>query len=240
MIRIFIGIDYREMIAAHVLMHSILARTSLPVSFVPVMPSAMPATFTRARDEKATNEFSDLRFMVPHLCDYKGWAIFMDCDMLVRTDISDLWGRRDPRYAVQVVKHQQRPIESYKYLGTQQTIYPKKNWSSLMLFNCEKCSALTPEYVSLASGLDLHQFKWLGSDAEIGALPEGWNYLVGHDPETVSKYAINNAHFTIGGPYFHEYTGVRFADEWHAERMAMEHCAQVTYPNKRRFRRGDV
>ena len=30
-----------------------------------------------------------------------------------------------------------------------------------MLMNCRKCTTLTPDYVNKASGLELHQFKWL-------------------------------------------------------------------------------
>jgi hypothetical protein len=92
-----------------------------------------------------------------------------------------LWDLRDERYAVQVVKHQHVPTETTKFLGAVQTKYEKKNWSSLMLMNCGKCKALTPEYVNTASGLELHQFKWLGDDSLIGALPAQWNHLVGYD-----------------------------------------------------------
>lgn len=235
MIRIFIGVDYREMVAAHVLMHSIMARTSQPVAITPITVGMLPLNFTRKCDSLATNEFSDLRFLVPFFCNYKGHAIFMDCDMLVRADIAGLWNRRDDEHAVQVVKHNHTPLERTKYLGTHQTSYPKKNWSSVMLFNNAKCKQLTPEYVNQATGLELHQFKWLENDDQIGDLPKGWNHLIGYDDPEAER--IYNVHFTTGGPYFHNYNDVPFAAEWHAEREAMTHCSQTHYPNIDNFRR---
>jgi hypothetical protein len=142
----------------------------------------------------------------------------MDCDMLVMDDVAKLWKLRDDRYAVQVVKHEHVPREETKFLGAVQTKYQKKNWSSVMLMNCARCKALTPEYVNGASGLELHQFKWLGDDALIGELPREWNHLVGYDPP---RKGVSLAHFTIGGPWFEEYEGCEYAAEWEAERRDM-------------------
>ena len=142
----------------------------------------------------------------------------MDCDMLMRDDIAKLWALRDERYAVMCVKHDHRPAETTKFLDRPQTAYGKKNWSSVMLFNNARCRALTPDYVNSATGLELHQFKWLGDDSLIGELPHGWNHLVGYDPPDP---AASNVHFTIGGPYFKEYTDCEHAEAWFAEREAM-------------------
>ena len=142
----------------------------------------------------------------------------MDCDMLVQDDIARLWEMRDDRYAVMCVKHDHVPNEATKFLNAPQTAYQKKNWSSVMLFNNEKCRALTPDYVNTASGLDLHQFKWLASDDLIGQIPHQWNHLVGYDP---ASECASNVHFTIGGPYFSEYISCEYSQEWLAERDAM-------------------
>jgi len=142
----------------------------------------------------------------------------MDCDMLVLDDIANLWKLRDERYAVQVVKHSHVPKEDVKFLGAVQTKYEKKNWSSVMLLNCAKCRALTPDYVNAASGLELHQFKWLGDDHLIGELPAKWNHLVGYD---APRPGASLVHYTIGGPYFDEYRDCEYAREWFAERDAM-------------------
>jgi hypothetical protein len=123
--------------------------------------------------------------------------------MLMLDDIAKLWELRDERYAVQVVKHEHAPTETTKFLGAVQTKYEKKNWSSLMLMNCGKCKALTPEYVNTASGLELHQFKWLGDDGLIGELPAVWNHLVGYDDWGRPSLL----HYTTGGPWFKEYEG---------------------------------
>ncbi len=131
---------------------------------------------------------------------FQGWAIFMDCDMLCRADISDLWALRDERFAVMCVQHDHQPTEASKFLGETQSAYPKKNWSSLMLLNCSRCQALTPEYVNSASGLDLHRFHWLDGDHQIGALPNRWNHLVGVQEPASEEAAL--LHWTLGGPGF--------------------------------------
>jgi lipopolysaccharide biosynthesis glycosyltransferase len=142
----------------------------------------------------------------------------MDCDMLMLEDVARLWELRDERYAVQVVKHVHVPKEDVKFLGHTQTKYEKKNWSSVMLMNCARCKALTPEYVNTASGLELHQFKWLESEELIGPLPSRWNHLSEYDPPRADAALV---HFTIGGPWFPEYRGSEYADQWFLERDAM-------------------
>src|SRR5512141_897801 len=180
-IRVFIGFDPREDAAFSVLAHSIHTRSSQPVAIAPVMLSQLGDVYRRARNPLQSTQLSFSRFLTPDLCGYQGWAIFMDCDMLVLDDIAKLWALRDERYAVQVVKHVHVPKEDTKFLGAVQTKYEKKNWSSVMLMNCARCRALTPDYVNEATGLELHQFKWLGDDGLIGELPDRWNHLVGYD-----------------------------------------------------------
>lgn len=218
MVRAYIGFDPRETLACSVLTYSISRRSSVPVSITPIMLSQLPKVLTRQRHPLQSTDFSFSRFLTPYLSNYEGWSIFMDCDMLMQDDIAALWAMRDPRYAVQLVKHDHRPIESRKFLGAEQTAYDKKNWSSVMLFNNSLCRRLSPEYVNTASGLELHQFKWLDSDALIGALPGRWNHLVGYDPP---NNAVSLVHFTIGGPYFPGYDACEYADAWRAERDAM-------------------
>ena len=220
MMRIFIGYDPREAVAFHVLSHSIHARASQPVAISPLMLSELKSTFTRERHPLQSTDFSFSRFLVPHLSDYSGWSLFCDCDMLMLDDVAKLWALRDDRYAVQVVKHDHKPAETVKFLDQPQRPYEKKNWSSVILFNNAKCKALTPDYVNTATGLELHQFKWLGDDALIGELPHRWNHLVDYDP-TVPPEDISLLHYTEGGPYFEAYKNCSYADSWLAERDCM-------------------
>ena len=213
-IRIFIGYDSREAVAFDVLAHSIQRHASQPVSITPIRLDQLEGIFRRERNPLQSTEFSFSRFLAPYLCGYQGWAVFMDCDMLVRGDIARLWALRDERYAVQVVKHVHVPREEVKFLGAVQTKYEKKNWSSVMLMNCARCTALTPEYVNTATGLQLHQFKWLESDQLIGAIPAEWNHLVGFDPPRPDASLV---HYTIGGPYFEEYADCEYSGEWKRE-----------------------
>ena len=214
MIRVFIGYDSREAVAYGVLAHSINRHASQPVAIAPVMLDQLKSVFHRERNALQSTEFSFSRFLVPWMCGYEGWALFMDCDMLMRADVARLWELRDDRFAVQVVKHMHVPKEETKFLVAVQTKYEKKNWSSVMLMNCGKCRALTPEFVNRASGLELHQFKWLGDDGLIGELPSGWNHLVDYDPPRADASLL---HYTIGGPWFPEYADCQYADEWRAE-----------------------
>ncbi len=221
-IPIFIGYDSKEAVAWHVLAHSILRHASRPVAISPVRLENLRGTFERERNPLQSTEFSFTRFLTPWLCGYQGWALFTDCDMLMREDVARLWELRDPRFAVQVVKHHHVPNETTKFLDQPQTKYEKKNWTSVMLMNCAECRALTPEYVNTASGLELHQFKWLGDDGRIGELPSKWNHLVDYDPPRADAALV---HFTQGGPWFAEYTEVEFAAEWFDERARMTSAA---------------
>ena len=226
MIRLFIGFDPRETVAFHVLSQSIHERASEPVSISPIMLSQLGKLMWRERNPLQSTDFSFSRFLVPFLCDFQGWAIFMDCDMLVLDDISNLWDLRDEQYAIQVVKHDHKPPEETKFLNQPQTPYEKKNWSSVMLFNCAKCKTLTPNYVNSASGLDLHRFRWLENESLIGEIPARWNHLVGYD-RTASSKDISNLHYTIGGPYFDNFQDTDYAEEWFMERQSMLRCDQV-------------
>jgi lipopolysaccharide biosynthesis glycosyltransferase len=209
-IPIFIGYDSKVKIAYHVLAESILKNSSTPVTISPINLSNLKNIYTRKQDPLASTEFSFSRFLVPHLMNYNGWAIFMDSDMVMLSDIIELWNLRNEDYAVQVCKHDYIPKSKHKFLGNNQTIFAKKNWSSLMLMNCSKCKTLTPEYVNTRSGLELHQFKWLDENL-IGSIPLEWNWLVGEYPY---KKEVHNIHFTEGGPYFKDYKNTEYADEW--------------------------
>lgn len=223
MINIFIGYDPREAVAFSVLAFSIHRRASQPVCITPLMLSQLKDDYTRERHPLQSTDFSFTRFLTPYLSNYTGWSVFMDCDMLVLDDIARLWALRDERYAVQVVKHHHVPKEDTKFLGAKQTKYEKKNWSSVILFNNAKCRALTPEYVNTATGLELHQFKWLNNDNLIGEIPHRWNHLVGYDAPNPD---VSLVHYTIGGPYFEEYTDCEHGDAWREELRRMLHASK--------------
>jgi hypothetical protein len=220
-IPVFIGYDARERAATNVLMDSLYHHSSAPLSITPLVTPQLERAglYRRARDPKQSTAFSFTRFLVPYLMGYRGWCIFLDCDMLCRGDIAALWAQRDDRFAVMCVQHEHSPRESVKFLGEPQTPYPKKNWSSLMLLNTGRCQSLTPEYVNTASGLELHRFHWLEGDHEIGAIEGGWNYLVDvQDPAAAADSPL--LHWTLGGPWFREQRtmGGPLAAEWFAAR----------------------
>lgn len=210
MIPIFIGYDSKVKIAYHVLAESILKNSSTPVTISPINLNNLKNIYTRKQDPLASTEFSFSRFLVPYLMNYNGWAIFMDSDMVMLSDITKLWNLRNEDYAIQVCKHEYIPNSKNKFLGNNQTIYAKKNWSSLMLMDCSKCKTLTTEYVNTRSGLELHQFKWLDENL-IGSIPLEWNWLVSEYPY---KEDVYNIHFTEGGPYFKDYKNIEYADKW--------------------------
>jgi lipopolysaccharide biosynthesis glycosyltransferase len=218
-ITVFIGFDPREDVAVNVLAHSIQARSSRPVRIAQVRLSQLGSAYWRARDPLQSTDFSMSRFLVPWLCGYQGWALFVDADMLCLGDIAELWDLRDPRHAVQVVRHDHHCAPGRKFQGERQTPYARKNWSSVMLFNCSRCQVLTPELVNSAPGLHLHQFAWL-EDGAIGALPPEWNVLVG--VQEVPKQA-RLLHYTLGGPWFADCRSMARSDDWHAGHRALNH-----------------
>jgi len=225
MMRIFIGYDRVVEVTYHVLCHSIQRFSKSPVSITPLELRQLGNLIDRPREPEQSNEFTFSRWLVPYLSGYQGWSLFIDCDMLVRSDIRELFSLQDNSYAVQCVKHNHVPDEEVKFLGAMQTKYDKKNWASVMLFNNAKCTALTPYYINrIASRLDLHQFKWLGDDNLIGELPPEWNHLVGYDDPNPDAKIV---HYTEGGPYFDEYADCEFADEWIDECKSMLHCEQL-------------
>ena len=219
MLDIYIGYDPREQIAFYALAHSIVRRSSIPVSIAPLMQRQLKRLYTRARGPTESTEFSLTRFLVPALAGYRGWSLFMDCDMLCRADIAELAAEveRQPDKAVLVVKHDYVPKTERKFLNQVQTKYTRKNWSSLMIFNNERCRALTPEYVNSASGLELHRFAWT-DDGLIGSLPREWNWLVTEYPYNADAKIV---HYTLGGPYFEGYRDCDYAAEWFDEFRSM-------------------
>lgn len=210
-VNIFIGFDNRFPVAYHVLVQSILQRSSMPVKFTPINLTNLQGIFKREVDPLQSTQFSFSRFLTPYLSNYEGWSIFMDNDMIFRDDIAKLWDERDDSYAVMCVQHDYQPKTETKFLGATQTKYQKKNWSSMMLFNNAKCRALTPDFVNTATGLELHQFKWLENDDQIGQLPQRWNLLVDYHDDLPNPGCI---HYTDGSPFYPEYENTGFSKEW--------------------------
>jgi lipopolysaccharide biosynthesis glycosyltransferase len=209
MLRVFIGFDHKEIVAYQVCAYSIIKNSSTPVAIIPLNIRHMLDWFDN-NDYRASTEFAFTRFLVPHLCGFdENPAVFMDCDMLVRSDINKVLNFHDRENAVSVVKHDYKPKKDDKFLGQVQSLYDRKNWSSVMVFQPNLCKALDTGYVNSAVGRSLHQFKWTD---KIGMLPRSWNYLVGEEVERQADPDI--VHFTLGGPYFAEYENCEFADEW--------------------------
>jgi lipopolysaccharide biosynthesis glycosyltransferase len=213
---VYVGWDSREDIAYRVCRHSILKRSSVPVAVEPIIQSEMRerGLYTRPVDPLASTEFTYTRFFVPYLMGYRGWALFCDCDFLFLADIADLFDLVDDRYAVMCVHHDHQPRENWKMDGAVQTVYPRKNWSSLVLYNCShpKNRVLTPELVNRETGSFLHRFQWL-DDADIGAVPETWNWLEGWNEKPESGHP-NAVHYTRGGPWFDAWRYVDYGSLW--------------------------
>jgi lipopolysaccharide biosynthesis glycosyltransferase len=222
MINIYIGYDPREAVAYHVCCNSLIRHSSVPLSITPLALTNLCGYAERHRD--GSNQFIYSRFLVPELMGYKGWAIFMDGDMLLRTDIAELWEMRDESKAVLCVHHDYKTKAHDKYLGAKNQDYPRKNWSSVVLWNCGHPAnqAVTSEFVEKSTGAQLHRFTWLDDDL-IGQLPVEWNWL---PDEFGANPQAKLLHWTLGTPCFHEYSDVPMAGEWHRERMLMDFCLQ--------------
>ncbi|MDC6486724.1 glycosyltransferase [Methylophilaceae bacterium] len=211
MINLFVGFDPREAVAYHVFCNSIIQNTSVPVQITPLVLSQLQE-FNERHDDRS-NDFVYSRFLTPYLSDFKGWAIFADGDMICQGDLKELIDMADPSKAVMVVKHDYQTKATQKYLGNINENYPRKNWSSVILWNCDhpKHKILTPDFVSKQTGKFLHRFSWL-DDQDIGELPLEWNWLA-------SEYRVNREakliHFTLGTPCFKDYKNSDMADIWY-------------------------
>ena len=219
--KIFIGWDRREDIAYQVAKKSIEDRASIPVEIIPLKQHELRDTgiYTRPTDKLASTEFTFTRYLVPYLADYEGWALFIDCDFLFLDDVAKLVEQIDDSYAIMCAQHQYTPKPGRKMDGKLQTIYPKKNWSSMMLINCEhpkNINELTLNNVNNENlnGAHFHRFSWL-PDSSIGQISHEWNWLVGwyNEPDDGAPKAL---HYTEGGPWFDNYKDCEYAAEWNS------------------------
>jgi lipopolysaccharide biosynthesis glycosyltransferase len=221
-IPVFVGYDPREAVAYHVCVNSIIRNSSQPVAIVPVALNLFRDYSETHTD--GSNHFIYTRFLVPYLCDFTGHAIFIDGDMIVRGDIAELWALRDASKDVQVVKHDYKTRMPVKYLGSKNEDYPRKNWSSVILWNCNSFPnrRLTPQFVQHAKGSELHRFSWIDDD-RIDELPPEWNWLPDeYGPNADAKLL----HYTLGTPCFQEFADTPQGNEWHRERILTEYCQQ--------------
>lgn len=236
-LNVFIGWDAREAVCSHVAAHSIKKRTSAPlkIEYLKHRDLRKKGLFSRPWmihgdngesidliDGKVfSTEFSHTRFLIPHLMGYRGWALFMDADMICLSDIKKLFALCDDKYAVMCVKHQYPSIiNTTKMDSRTQTIYRRKNWSSFVLWNCghPANNSITPEKVNFMKGGDLHALSWLRDD-QIGDLPHTYNFISGISPK-LDRYGQNLPdviHFTNGGPWFEDCLEVPYGGLWTAE-----------------------
>lgn len=213
---VFIGYDSREPIASTVCEYSLRHTTEEPidVKLLKINELRDKGIYTRPDDALGSTEFTFTRFLIPFLMDYKGWAVFCDCDFLWLTDIDKLFAQTNDKYAVMCAHHDYTPKEGTKMDGKQQHIYPRKNWSSMVLWNCGHPSnrQVIPSMVNKETGKFMHRFSWL-KDSEIGEVSHEWNWLEGwyKEPRDGKPKAI---HYTEGGPWFENCQDVDYADLW--------------------------
>jgi lipopolysaccharide biosynthesis glycosyltransferase len=209
-INLVIGFDQREAIAYHVFCQTIIERATMPVQFLPLAENTL--NNYREVHTDGSNKFIYSRFLTPYLMNFSDWAIFADGDMVCQADISELWSLRDESKAVQVVQHDYKTKAIKKYLGNKNEDYPRKNWSSLILWNCghPKNAILTPEFIQAQPGSYLHRFSWLGDDL-IGSLDTEWNWLAIEYPENPNAKLI---HYTLGTPCFKDYVNESMSEVW--------------------------
>ncbi|MFK0298107.1 hypothetical protein ACIQTU_02695 [Brevundimonas sp. NPDC090276] len=231
MLKIYVGYDSREDIAWEVCRYSLLRHAVGEVSISPLKqpPLRELGLYRRPADKTASTEFSLTRFLTPFLADTDGWSMFVDCDFLFTGDITAQIASLDPSKAVYVVQHEYTPQQTVKMDGKTQTHYPRKNWSSMMLFNGRHpdVQALRPDVVNTAEPAHLHRFNWIRNAADIGALDLDWNFLVGE--YEVPDKVPTAIHYTNGGPWFPNWIDVDYGQLWTEERdrMLAEHDAQA-------------
>ena len=214
-LNIFVGWDSRETQAYDVCVKSLLEYSSVELNIQPIIRSDLmdAGEYFREQPEAGSVEFTYTRFLTPYMSDFKGWSLFIDCDFLFTRDVAELFALADDKYAIMCAKHDYVPKNAVKMDGQKQVAYPRKNWSSCILWNCAHPSnrILTPYTASRQTGAYLHRFKFL-KDHMIGDIPIEWNWLEGeYDKPEVPPAAI---HFTNGGPWFEDWQDVDYADLW--------------------------
>ena len=207
---IVVGFDQKESVAYHTFAQSVIENSTIPTRFMPLNIGSL--TNYKETHKDGSNDFIYSRFLVPYLMNFNGWAIYADGDMVCLEDIKKLWDLRDDKFAVQVVKHDYKTKIKTKYWGNKNEDYPRKNWSSLILWNCEHSShkILTPEFIQKQTGAFLHRFSWIKDD-EIGEIEKEWNWLA---MEYEEKNDINLIHYTICTPCFKEYENTSLSSHW--------------------------
>lgn len=205
-----VGFDQREAVAYHTFCQSVLEKSSIPVQFIPLAANSL--YFYNENHKDGSNNFIYSRFLTCYLCDFKGFAVYADGDMICNADISELADLFDPTKAVQLVKHDYTTKRSIKYFGNKNNNYPRKNWSSLVIFNCQHPSnrVLTPDFIESHDGAFLHRFQWLKDD-EIGELDLTWNYLAIEYKQSNNEKLI---HYTLGTPCLEDFRQTEMADLW--------------------------
>ena len=207
---IVVGFDQKESVAYHTFVQSVIEKSTIPTRFMPL--SIRSLTNYKETHKDGSNDFIYSRFLVPYLMNFNGWAIYADGDMVCLEDIKKLWDLRDDKFAVQVVKHDYKTKVKSKYWGNKNEDYPRKNWSSVIVWNCQhpKNKILTPDFISEKEGSFLHRFSWL-EDIEIGELPKTWNWLA---LEYKEKKNLDLIHYTLGTPCFKEYSNKSLSEFW--------------------------
>jgi lipopolysaccharide biosynthesis glycosyltransferase len=216
MIKLFIGYDSSEDEAAQVCAFSVKKNASQEIKVYFIKKEEMSAIgcYYRSEDNLSSTEFTFTRFLVPYLSNYNGWSIFCDCDFLWIEDISELIKLKNDKYAVMCVQHDYKPSNNFKMDGKKQLIYPRKNWSSMVLWNCSHPAnkKITLEDINKRDGKFLHRFGWL-KDYEIGSIPFNWNWLVGWYKEDLLNKP-KALHFTEGGPWHKNSTCTEYFSLW--------------------------
>jgi hypothetical protein len=212
-LRIFIGHDPKEPVCFHVCAESIIRHASMPVQITPLALGNFRHFYNEGHRD-GSNDFIYTRYLIPYLCDWHGMAVYLDGDMLLRSDICELLALATGTAGVWVVKHDYRTKYPVKYLGARNDDYPRKNWSSVVLWRCGffPNRVLTPSFVMRQTGAYLHRFAWL-KDSQIGELPPEWNHLtMEYEPNPKAKLY----HYTVGAPCFPQYSEQEGAAEWFA------------------------
>ncbi len=215
-LRIFVGYDEKEAAAYHVCCNAIIRHATRPVAITPLALNTFATDYSEGHDD-GSNAFIYSRFLVPYLCGFRAvQALYLDGDMLVRDDVTELFGGAKGYTGVSVVKRPDYTTKHpTKYLGAENPDYPRKNWSSVMLWECGYWPnrILTPDYVARSTGSHLHRLEWLRDD-QIGELPADWNWLVGEDEPNDAARLL---HWTIGLPAFPGYEKQEGGNEWFGE-----------------------
>jgi lipopolysaccharide biosynthesis glycosyltransferase len=161
-IRVFVGADESQLVPAAVLEYTIRKHTAGRVEFTTMRD--LPVPMPKDPAKRPRTGFSFYRFMLPKLAGYQGRALYLDCDMQVFANLSELWAIPFDGQTV-LCTYQPEPPERWK---GNKSFKPGRHLAVMML----DCSRLDWDVHEIVRGLDEDRYGYTELMSDLAIVPE--------------------------------------------------------------------